>query len=121
MSKDTRILAGDKEAGQVKDKTLVIIKTSYKHFVKKFQGYGISPFTLDESELLGAELLQLTGYDGEQFNLTINQFRAAAIRSNLGYGDQLFMSVKNLRYYTKANKKPLYRNEPIQIGMFEGA
>jgi len=121
MKHDNRIFVNGeaKEAGQIKGDRLVIVKTSRNHFVKKYRGYGISPETFDAAEQRGIVSLQLIGYDGETFNLSIKDYRLAAIPADLGAGVQLFLSVKSLRYYTR--RQPAY-NEPIsapqQMGLF---
>ena len=113
------IKTNGKIAGVIVGDTLRIIKKSKAHFVKKYQGYGISPETLAKAEAKGCKYLLLIGYDGEEFRLKIREFIAAATPDNLGnFGKQLFMSVKWLRWYT--NQVPAYRNEPqpAQMSMF---
>src|SRR5215216_6829042 len=116
MSKDTRIFVKGTgaEAGQLEGDVLRIVKKSPFHFVRKYSGFGVSPETLTEAESEGATRLEIVAPDCEIFRCTIKEYRAAAIRDDLGYGPQLFISRKSLRYYTK--HEPAYRNEPVQIG-----
>ena len=104
-----------KTLGVLSDNVLRIIKTSKTHFVKKYKGYGVSPSTLDGAEARGYSMLELQGYDGEKFLLSIRDFRAAAIPADLGMGQQLFLSIKWLRYYTQQNK---LGNLPKQMSLF---
>lgn len=101
--------------GVVDGKVLKIIKTSQSHFVKKYQGYGVSEITLDRAEKSGATDLFLQGYNGEVFRLTIRQFRAAAIPDDLGTGQQLFLSIRWLKYYTQQNE---LEKLPKQMSLF---
>lgn len=105
----------NKTFGVLSDNVLRIIKTSKTHFVKKYKGYGVSPSTLDGAEARGYSMLELQGYDGEKFLLSIRDFRAAAIPADLGKGQQLFLSVRWLRYYTK---KESQKSQPTQTRMF---
>ena len=110
---------GGKKAGQIVGDTLRIIKKSQAHFVKKYQGYGVSPETLSQAEAKGAKYLHIIGYDREEFRLKIREFIAAATPDSLGnFGKQLFLSVRWLRWYS--SHAPTYPNQPppTQPGLF---
>lgn len=109
------IKQGNKTLGVIDNDTLRIIKTSPIHFVKKYQGYGVSESTIAQAESSEIPTLELQGYDGEKFKLSIRDFRASAIPDDLGSGRQLFLSVKWLRYYTKKNQDG---DSPKQMSMF---
>ena len=121
ISKNAWLYIGGKKAGKIVGDTLRIIKKSPSHFVRKYQGYGISPETLSKAEGAGCKYLLLIGYDGEEFRLKIREFIAAATPDSLGnFGKQLFLSVKWLRWYS--SHVPGYTNEPPpsqqQMSMF---
>lgn len=118
MDKDTTksrtIKVGGKVAGVMYGDCLRIEKRTPNQFSYKYQGYGVSVDTLIMAEAFGAKRLQLIGYDGEEFNLSLNQFRAAGTTDDLGQGRQIFLSVKWLRWYS--NRVPA--SQQLQQALF---
>lgn len=122
QSNSTSLRSNGQIWGVVDGDTLRIVKTSESHFVKKYRGYGVSPETISKAQADGATWLELVGYDGEQFRLRIADFMLAAIHDNLGSGEQLFLSVKWLRYYTRQyceTVTPSPEYSETQMRMFE--
>jgi hypothetical protein len=116
---------GQKIAGIITDGVLRIIKTSKSHFVKKYSGYGIALDTLEDAKARGVQYIELTGYDGEYFRVPLDAFMRAGIRANLGHGMQAFLSVKNLRYYSRIEElknavDPIAQRRERQMSLFGG-
>lgn len=110
--------ADNKTAGKIVGDVLRIVKTSKLHFVDKFQGYGIAAETLYAAERQGARFLHLIGYDGEEFRLRIREYIAAAIPATLNpkNGEQLFLSLKWLRWYTHRPAGHINETQPAALG-----
>jgi hypothetical protein len=109
-----KLYINGKIAGEIVGDTLRIVKRDKSHYVRKYQGYGISPETFAEAEAAGCKYLLLVAPDGETFRLKIRDFIASATPDSLGgFGRQLFLSVKWLRWYS--THAPSYRNEPQPI------
>jgi len=93
-----------------------IIKTSERHVSTKYNGFGVSPSTLDEGEKRGASTVEIiAAFSGERYLVPIQSYRLAGIPDNLGMGTQLFISRKNLKFYTKQYQES---KKPKQMSLF---
>lgn len=120
QKKNVEIAINGRVVGVVDGRVLRVIKSKASHTVRKFNGVGISPETLEQAQRLGCEVLELQFFDTlDRYQCLISEYIKWGIPENLGAGKQLFLSYRSFKYSVLNHPQATEQTRNVQIGMFD--